>query len=199
MMLSLTVAFAVWSLAMAEDGGDPRQAVIGQAAPDFLLKDLSGKEHRLSDYKGKIVVLEWTNHQCPFVMRHQGTLKTMQSTYAKHKDKGVVWLAVNSSHFCEKEAGNIRKWAKEQGIDFPILLDASGEVGRRYGAKTTPDMFVIDRQGLLAYSGAIDDDPRGRKNSRRNYVDETLGALLNGSTVAMARTQPYGCSVKYKK
>jgi peroxiredoxin len=198
LVFALVVAVGAWSITLAGEKGDQEHAVVGQAAPDFTLTDLNGTKHRLSDYKGKVVVLEWTNNQCPFVMRHQGKLKTMQKAYARYKDKGVVWLAVNSSHFCDAQSDNIRKWAKEQGIEYPILLDAPGKVGRLYGAKTTPHMFVIDRQGLLAYAGAIDDDPRGQKNDKRNYVEEAVNALLNGSTVAVGTTKPYGCSVKYK-
>jgi peroxiredoxin len=198
LVLALAIAIGSWSITLAGEKSDHKHAVVGHTAPDFTLADLTGTQHKLSDYKGKVVVLEWTNNQCPFVVRHQGKLKTMQKAYAKYKDKGVVWLAVNSSHFGDGESDNIRKWAKEQNIEYPILLDAPGKVGRLYGAKTTPHMFVIDRQGMLAYSGAIDDDPRDQKSEKRNYVEEAVNTLLNGSTVAVGTTEPYGCSVKYK-
>ena len=174
-------------------------AEMGKPAPDFTLKDLEGKEHKLSDFKGKIVVLEWTNHQCPFVQRHQAKEKTMQKAWAMFKDKPVVWLAVNSSHFSADKVGEIKTWAKDNKIDYPILLDPKGEVGHTYGAKTTPHMFVIDKNGVLAYAGAIDDDAGGSKKTRQNYVEQAVTASLNGSTVAVTKTKPYGCSVKYKK
>ncbi|HNQ23182.1 MAG TPA: thioredoxin family protein [Phycisphaerae bacterium] len=174
------------------------QAEVGKPAPDFALKDLDGQEHKLSDLKGKIVVLAWTNHECPYVVRHENKAKTMQSTAQKFADNGVVWLAVNSSFFAEQKAEQLRKWTKDNAINYPVLLDAEGKVGRMYQAKTTPHMFVIDRTGVLVYAGAIDDDPQGRKESPRNYVEEAVRALLNNSTVAVASTKPYGCSVKYK-
>ena len=174
-------------------------AMVGEAAPDFTLTDLAGNTHTLSDLKGNVVVLEWTNHTCPFVKRHQGTEKTMQKTLASFEGKPVKWLTIDSSHFCRDQAGAIKAWADANGIVAPILLDPTGEVGRRYAAKTTPHMFVIDPDGVLAYAGAIDDDPYGDKPSKRNYVEEAVTALLTGSTVASATTKPYGCTVKYKK
>lgn len=174
-------------------------AKLGEPAPDFTLTDANGKKHKLSDYKGKVIVLEWTNHTCPFVQRHQGKERTMQKTFASFKDKPVAWLAVDSSHFCEDKIDGVRAWAKKNDLPYPVLLDADGKVGHMYGAKTTPHMFVIDKKGVLAYSGAIDDDPYGSKESDKNYVAEAVRALLNGSAVPVASTKSYGCSVKYKK
>ncbi len=169
---------------------------LGKPAPDFALKDLSGNQHKLSDYKGKVVVLEWINHTCPVVNRcHAG--KVMEQTAAQFEGKPVVWLAIDSSYFAEQKASETREWARKQGIDYPVLLDASGKVGHLYDAKTTPHMFVIDKNGVLAYTGAIDDDPYGNKANKRNYVDEAVSALLSGSAVATAKTKSYGCSVKY--
>ena len=173
-------------------------AAIGQPAPDFTLTDLSGKKHSLADLKGNVVVLEWTNHTCPFVKRHQGAQKTMQKTFAKFEGKPVKWLAIDSSHFCKDKVKGIKAWAKANDIASPILLDPTGQVGHRYGAKTTPHMFVIDLNGVLAYSGAIDDDPYGDKQAKRNYVEEAVKSRLNGSTLESAKTKPYGCTVKYK-
>lgn len=181
---------------MAADGKSPTTAEIGKPAPDFTLKDVAGKEHKLSSYKGKVVVLEWINHECPISNGHYKR-KTMQTTLGVFKDKGVVWLAIDSSHFAQEKADAIRKWWKEQGTPFAYLMDASGTVGRMYGAKTTPHMFVIDAKGVLAYSGAID-DAYGSKDNATNYVEAAVGALLEGSTVVQAKTKPYGCSVKYK-
>ncbi len=172
-------------------------AEIGKPAPEFALKDANGKEVSLASFKGKVVVLEWTNHTCPFVKRHQGQQKTMQKTFAKFAGKPVAWLAIDSSRYCEEKIDGIREWIKTNDIKFPILMDAKGKVGHIYGAKTTPHMYVIDQKGVLAYAGAIDDDPQGDKESPKNYVEDAVNALLKGSTVATARTKSYGCSVKY--
>jgi len=174
-------------------------AAIGSPAPDFALKGIDGMEYKLSDYKGKVVVLEWTNHMCPFVKRHQGEKKSMQKTFAMFSGKPVVWLAVDSSNYCEDKIDGITAWVKENDIEYPILLDAPGKVGHLYGATNTPHMFVIDQKGILAYKGALDDDAYGDKDSPRNYVEEAVTALLNGSTVATTTSKLYGCSVKYKK
>jgi len=175
------------------------QAAIGKPAPEFTLTDAAGKEHKLSQYKGKIVVLQWTNHTCPFIKYHEGSAKTMQSTFKGFEGKSVVWLAIDSSHYCEEKIEGIRGWIKEKEIPFPILLDAAGSVGRVYAAKSTPHMFVIDREGILQYRGAIDDDPGLGGEASRNYVKEAVNALLKGSTVSQKETKSYGCSVKYKK
>ena len=174
-----------------------QRAEVGKAAPDFELKDVDGTAHKLSDLKGKIVVLEWTNHQCPVVKRcHKSEI--IKKTRAQFKDKPVAWLAIDSSHFCKEKIDKVREWNEEQKIDYPVLLDAAGKVGHRYKAKTTPHMFVIDKNGVLAYSGAIDDDPYGQNADVRDYVVEVVSALLKGSTVTVVRTKPYGCSVQYK-
>ncbi len=145
------------------------------------------------------MVLEWINHQCPVVNRCHKT-KTMSGTLTKFKDKPVVWLAIDSSHFSEEKADSIRKWAEEQKLEYPILLDAAGKVGHTYGAKTTPHLFVIDQKGVLAYKGAIDNDPYGnRDEGKRNYVVEAVTSLLQGSAVVTASIKSYGCTVKYKK
>jgi peroxiredoxin len=172
-------------------------AQVGKPAPAFTLKDESGKEHSLAQYKGKIVVLEWTNPGCPFVQRHY-TAGTMQKTLSGFDAKKVVWLAVDStaSNAPDKSA----TWKKEKGFTFPVLQDPSGKVGKEYAAKTTPHMYVIDAQGVLRYEGAIDDDPRGNKaaGTPTNYVKGAVDALLSGKPVPAATTEAYGCSVKYK-
>ncbi len=183
----------------AKEAHTHAHAEVGKPAPDFTLTGVDGEQHKLSDLKGKVVVLEWTNHLCPFVQRHQGTGKTMHGTFAKFSDKPVAWLAINSSHFCADKVEGIRTWIKEQKVTYPYLLDPNGDVGHVYDAKTTPHMFVIDQKGVLAYAGAVDDDQYGDKATKRNYVEEAVTALLNGSTVKLASTKPYGCSVKYKK
>ncbi len=179
-------------------GHSDAHAVIGKPAPDFKLKDADGKTHSLSDAKGKVVVLEWINHECPVVNRcHKSNL--MADTLKEFKGKPVVWMAIDSSHFCAEKIEGIRAWSKSQKLTYPILLDPKGEVGHTYDAKTTPHMFVIDQKGVLAYSGSISDDPYGQEDDARNYVSEAVKSLLSGSTVARAKTKPFGCSVKYKK
>ena len=180
-----------------EDAKNHAQAEVGKPAPEFALKSVDGTEHKLSEYKGKIVVLEWTNHQCPVVNACHDA-KTVQNTIAKFEGKPVVWLAIDSSHFCEKEIKDITEWNAKHEINHPVLLDAKGEVGHLYAAKSTPHMFVIDKHGVLAYAGAIDNKKAKDDDSVRNYVEEAVTSLLKGSTVATSKTKPYGCSVKYK-
>lgn len=171
-------------------------ATVGAPAPDFTLKDETGKEHKLSQYKGKVVVLEWVNPECPFVVRHYKA-KTMQTTWAGAGEDKVVWLAIDSTahNTPEKSAA----WKKEQGFSYPILQDPEGTVGKLYGAKTTPHMYVIDSEGVLRFAGGIDDDPRGRKEKPKNFVKQALAELLAGKEVSEKTSTPYGCTVKYKE
>lgn len=165
-------------------------------APDFELADQDGTMHKLSDYRGKIVVLEWTNPTCPFVQRHYAKgSTTMIDLQAKFGGDGVVWLAIDSSNFVTAESAT--SWASTKGITYPILLDASGEVGRMYEARTTPHMFVIGAEGQVLYNGAIDDNAGGKNDTVNNYVEAALTATLAGQPVETAQTKPYGCSVKY--
>ena len=173
----------------------PGGFAVGKPAPDFTLTDQDGATHTLSDLKGKVVVLEWTNPGCPYVQRHYND-ETMTESSAMHGDE-VTWLAVDSSNFVKPE--DAKKWREEKGLPYPVLLDPDGKVGKLYEAKTTPHMYVIDAEGLVRYSGAIDDDARGEKKSaeRTNYVSSAVEALLEGKEVEMTQTKPYGCSVKY--
>lgn len=168
----------------------------GQEAPAFSLVAHDGSTHTLAQYKGKVVVLEWTNPECPFVVRHYQAA-TMKTLAEKYKGKEVVWLAVNSSHFANVEAN--KKFVEAEKLAYAVLDDSKGEVGHAYGARTTPDMFVIDPQGKVAYRGAIDNDPSGDKSAEAkiNYVDQSVPAVLGQTPLATPRTQPYGCSVKY--
>lgn len=170
-------------------------AEVGKPAPAFTLKDEAGKTHSLSEYKGKVVVLEWTNPECPFVQRHYSA-HTMTNTQKGFDAKKVVWLAVDSTntHTSQTDAA----WKKEQGFSYPVLLDADGTVGHAYGAKTTPHMYVIDEKGVLRYAGAIDDDARGKNEKATNYVKTAVDAVLSGKPVPTSTSTPYGCSVKYK-
>jgi peroxiredoxin len=173
---------------------------IGKAVPEFSLTDINGKTHKLSEYKGKIVVLEWTNPNCPFVQRvyREGI---MTATQKKAAEKGAVWITINSTHPQHKdfetneELAKIYKDWKAQYTAF--LTDLEGTVGRMFDAKTTPHMFVINKDGKLAYAGAIDDDPRGSKTEKVNYVQAALDELTSGRSVSTATTKSYGCSMKY--
>jgi peroxiredoxin len=188
--LALTAAFGVAVPAFAAE-----VAEVGKPAPAFTLKDETGKEHSLSQYKGKILVLEWTNPGCPFVQRHYKA-KTMANTLKGFDANKVVWLAVDST--ASNTADSTASWKKEQGFTYSVLLDTDGKVGHAYGAKTTPHMYVIDEKGVLRYAGAIDDDPRGKNATPSNHVKTTVDALLSGKPVPASSTEPYGCSVKYK-
>ncbi len=196
LVLFAVLALAVPAVAGHHEGGHDGHAM--QTAPDFELADQNGETHKLSDYRGKIVVLEWTNPQCPFVQRHYADgHTTMIDLSAKFGGEDVVWLGIDSSNFVTAESA--AAWAKQKGIDTPILLDADGEVGRAYEARTTPHMFVIGREGELLYSGAIDDDSNGRGEAPVNFVEAALSSALAGEPVQTAKTKPYGCSVKYGK
>ncbi len=171
---------------------------VARKAPGFTLNSFDGKTISLSGYKGKIVVLEWFNYECPFVLRHYGNQPTMIGLANKYKDKNVVWLAINSTSHATPEA-NI-EFAEKRKLPYPILDDRSGTVGRAYGAKTTPHMYVIDTRGSIAYQGAIDNDERGRKRQGViNYVDKALAELTSGKLVSTTDTMSYGCTVKYAK
>ena len=171
---------------------------VGDQAPQFTLADSAGNEVGLADFKGKIVVLEWTNPDCPFVKRHneEGTMKKLESTFAK---SGVVWLTVNSTNYMDAAAN--AAYVKKEGINWPVLVDQDGAVGHSYGAATTPHMFIIDGKGTVVYEGAIDDDARGNKEAgaRTNYVADALNEIAAGKPVSTPETKPYGCSVKYAK
>lgn len=176
----------------------------GSAAPDFKLTDTSGHEHSLSDFKGKFVVLEWTNFGCPFVKKHYDS-ENMQKLQTKYTDKDVIWLMIGSS--AESKQGNFppEKWnemIEERGAKpTAVLLDPEGTVGKLYGATTTPHMFIINPDGVLIYRGAIDSVASANQSDIQkatNYVSTALDAAMNGKPVENSSTKPYGCSVKYK-
>lgn len=169
-------------------------ADVEMGVPDFTLEDQDGNEVSLSDFAGSVVVLEWINWDCPFVVRHynESTMKTLADQYT---DDGVVWLAINSTHYATQDKD--REWIDKHDLPYPILHDPSGETGHAYDTKTTPHMYIIGRDGELVYEGAIDDDPRGNKDERVNYVRKALDELLAGEAVSTPETKPYGCTVKY--
>ena len=177
---------------------------VGSAAPDFSLTDAKGKTHSLSQYKGKYVVLEWFNPECPFVKKHYGS-GNMQKLQEEYTSKGVVWLTIDSNApgtegnlTSEQAVQKMTEWKTHQ---TSLLLDPEGKAGRAYGAKNTPNMVVINPEGKLIYEGAIDSKATPNPTdipSSTNYVKVALDESLAGKPVTTANTRPYGCSVKYK-
>ena len=178
-------------------------AEVGEPAQNFTLKSAAGKDVSLSDYKGKVVVLEWTNSGCPFVNKHYGS-GNMQKLQKDAAAKGVVWLSICSS--APGKQGNLtadeaaKLCASNGSAATAYLLDADGKVGRLYGSKRTPEMYVINKDGTLVYHGAIDDkktpDPADIPGAK-NYVAAALDEVLAGKPVSTPQTEAYGCSVKY--
>lgn len=200
MMRTLAVTLG---LIAATTGFGLAEVQIGSPAPDFSLTDTNGKAYRLSDLKGKYVVLEWYNPDCPFVGKHykSGNMQKLQKEYTA---KGVVWLSIDSSapglegNYPSDELNQISN--KFGAARTALLLDPDGKVGRAYAAKTTPDMYIIDPKGVLIYRGAIDSKRStdlADVKTATNYVHEALEAALEGKPISTAATQPYGCSVKY--
>jgi peroxiredoxin len=178
-------------------------AIVGKAAPDFTLKDVTGKDVSLASFKGKTVVLEWFNPGCPFVKNAHGKGSLVDAA-KRHTANGVVWLAINSAG-PGKQGADLKlnvDAAKTWTMTHPILRDDTGTVGKAYGATNTPHMFVIDRAGMVVYAGAIDNSPDGEGQAAKdgklvNHVDAALAALAAGKPVEVADTKAYGCSVKY--
>jgi len=177
---------------------------VGNVAPDFSLKDTKGQSHSLSQYKGKYVVLEWFNPECPFVKKHYGS-DNMQKLQKEFTDKGVVWLTIDSSAegaegYLNADAANkiMTQWKTKMTA---LLLDPDGVAGKAYGSKNTPNMVIINPEGKIVYEGAIDSkaspNPADIPKST-NYVKAALEESLAGKPVSNTQTKPYGCSVKYK-
>ncbi|MGH8248397.1 MAG: redoxin domain-containing protein [Gammaproteobacteria bacterium] len=198
-MKTIALILCTWTLgatlALAE-------ADIGKPAPDFTAKDIEGKSHKLADYKGKIVVLESYNLDCPFCANHFKT-GAMQALQAEITAKGAVWLVVNSSNpkspNYRNPAAAKKEWAAQKMKATAWIDDSDGKVGKAYGLKTTPHMVVIGKDGNVSYIGAIDDKAvsEGDPRTARNYVREAVHALLAGKAVEVSRTKSYGCAVKY--
>jgi len=176
---------------------------VGQPAPDFKVRDTSGKEQSLSAYKGKFVVLEWTNPGCPFVRKHYDSAN-MPATQKAAEAKGAVWLTVSSTSKDAsdyKQPSDLDAWLKSKGAaPTAVLMDDDGKIGHAYGARTTPHVFVIDPSGKLVYAGAIDSKASANKEDVKtatNYVSVALGEAMAGKPVSKATSEPYGCSVKY--
>jgi hypothetical protein len=175
----------------------------GRPAPDFSVTDTKGVRHALATYRGKTVILEWTNHLCPYTAKHYAT-GNMQALQEAATGSGAIWLSVISSRprsegYVEAAEAD-RLTASRNAKPTGVVLDPSGQLGHLYGASTTPHMFIIDAAGLLVYMGAIDDRPvadRASVKTARNYVRNALEAMAAGRPVTPASTRPYGCSVKY--
>jgi len=178
-------------------------ATVGQAAPAFSAVDAAGKTVSLADFKGRTVVLEWVNPGCPFVQKHYGAAN-MQATQKDATSKGVVWLSINST---AADAGDylrpaeMAQWMQTQkAAATATLMDSDGKVGRAYGARTTPHMYIVDPAGKLVYAGGIDNKPSSNPAdipTATNYVKAALNETLAGKPVSQASTRPYGCSIKY--
>ena len=200
MKTRLTLIFALLSAGAAGLYAAPQP---GDPAPDFSLTDIQGQKHSLSDYKGKYVVLEWNNPECPFVHKHydSGNMPRLQQ---EERAKGVVWLTINSAAADRQgdlPTAEIKKFLETEHADpTAYLRDPSGAVGHLYDARTTPDMYIISPDGKLIYSGAIDNKPTPDPADipgATNYVRVALDQSMAGKPVAVATSRPYGCSVKY--
>lgn len=199
-ILLLTIGLTVGNLANVF-----AQVENGKLAPEFILKDSNGKDVSLSQFKGRYVVLEWLNYDCPFVMKHynSGNMQNLQKTYT---GKGVTWLSIISSAPEQQgyyEAADVNRLNEEKKASpTAILLDPDGGAGKLYGAQTTPHMFVIDSNGILVYQGAIDDIRSTNPDDvakAKNYVSAALDEAMAGKPVSVPSTKSYGCSVKYQQ
>jgi len=178
-------------------------AVVGQSAPGFTLTDTAGKPVRLADFKGKTVVLEWNNPGCPFVRKHyQGNMQSLQKEAAA---QGVVWLAINSTETASGDylsPAQLARWMQDkQAVPTATLMDEDGVVGKAYGARVTPHMYIVNAQGVLVYAGGIDSIPSSRVDdiTKANpYIRQALGEIKAGKPLSVSTSQAYGCSVKYK-
>ena len=178
-------------------------AVVGQSAPGFTLTDTAGKPVRLADFKGKTVVLEWNNPGCPFVRKHyQGNMQALQKEAAA---QGVVWLAINSTETASGDylsPAQLARWMQDkQAVPTATLMDEDGVVGKAYGARVTPHMYIVNAQDMLVYAGGIDSIPSSRVDDipkATPYIRQALGEIKAGKPLSVSTSQAYGCSVKYK-
>ena len=193
-LLSMLTAFSLSTYAGVQ---------VGKPAPDFTGVDSNGKQHSLGQYKGKTVVLEWTNHDCPYVKKHYNS-GNMQKLQKNATANGIVWLSIISSkpgkqgHVSGKQANELSQ--SRNASPSAVILDKASEIGLLYGAKTTPHMYIVDKAGQLVYMGGIDDIPSKDVEDvakAKNYVRAALDAMAAGKSIENSITRPYGCSVKY--
>ncbi len=198
-LIAVLMSASVWA-----STNTSTSATVGELAPDFTIVDSNGETQTLSDYRGQRVVLEWTNHACPYVRKHYGG-GNMQALQQDATEDGTVWLSIISSapgrqgHVSAQQANNLT--ASRGAHPTAVLFDPEGTVGRAYDARTTPHMYVIDETGTLRYQGAIDDRPTTRRSSLEgatNYVRLAMADLDAGHDVELAETTAYGCSIKYR-
>lgn len=201
----MTPSAVVAALALALTPAAAHTAEVGQPAPDFTLPDLDGRPVRLADLKGRVVVLEWFNPGCPYVVAAH-TKGSLVDAAARAATQGVVWLAINSGAPGKQGAGaEVNRAAKSAWkLPHPVLLDESGEVGRAYGATNTPHLFVVDAAGRLAYRGAVDNSPDGERGAPEGgalveYAAAAVDDLRSGRPVRVPTTKAYGCGVKYAR
>lgn len=197
-----TLAIAA-ALAASVIGASAQPAEVGKKAPAFKLASVEGREHALADFRGKFVVLEWTNYDCPFVRKHYnpGHMQVLQREFT---GKEIVWLSINSSAPGKQGHFTTEEWKKRMAdwkvAATAVLLDPDGKVGRAYGAQTTPHIFIVNPEGVLIYAGAIDDKPSTNPADiagAKNFLRAALEQALAGRPVETPSTKPYGCSVKY--
>lgn len=201
------LAVAVGMVVLVSINAKPRAELgsvqIGEEAPDFTLMAADGSEQSLSDYRGQYVILEWVNHGCPYVKKHYNS-KNMTNMQKAMTAKGVAWLSISSSKEGSQGYHTPSEWQKvneeKGGAATAVLLDSAGDVGRLYGARTTPHMYVINPEGVLIYKGAIDSIPSTDIDDipkAKSYVVLAVDQAMSGQNVEIASTEPYGCSVKY--
>ena len=197
-LAGLVAAAAVAAMPLAQAA-----ETLGETAPEFTAVGTDGKSYSLSDFRGQTVVLEWTNHDCPYVKKHYET-GNMQMLQKEATSEGIVWLSVISSapgkqgYVSPEQADKLT--SSREAAPTRVLLDPEGEVGRKYRAKTTPHMYIVDEDGTLVYRGGIDDKPTARKadvDTAHNYVRAALTQMAAGQDISDNDTRPYGCSVKY--
>lgn len=201
-MLAMTAALALSGF-IGFGGTASARPEIGKTAPDFSAVDVNGQPVKLSDLRGKTVVLEWTNHLCPYVRKHYGA-GNMQSLQKEATEQGVVWLTLNSSapgefgHVTPDKAKDLA--ASQNAVPTNIILDEKGTIGRSYEARTTPHMFIINASGELVFMGGIDSKPSSNAadiETADNYVRQALNEIANNQAVTTPVARPYGCSIKY--
>ncbi len=202
-MIARSLRTSAVAAAVALSGSAWAAASVGQPAPAFTAQDATGKTVSLADFKGKPVVLEWVNPGCPFVRKHYDSAN-MQGTQKEALAKGAVWLAINSTATGSRDhlsPAAMAQWMRQQGAAATAtLMDTDGRIGRAYGARVTPHMYVIDAQGVLAYAGAIDSIPSSRAadvDKATNHVKQALAEVVAGKPVSTPTTRAYGCTIKY--